>query len=674
MAPSPEPSTTTQGPTAQSTTANHLKATTSKTMPSSVRDFSHGQADGARNPFRAVEIPSRDPGIPDPPRLETRLTDTLTNLLARLEQQMKDDEADTVQAVLDDLKEPIRKSIRTHSMRRLMTYLNDSGDQFIDILRDECRPYVLLDLRAELGPPVRVQVEAEFAHQREQKLAELAELDAEKERRAQAEAEFAGQREQKLAQLAELDAEIERKRSAVTTAPPVTVKDEQDEEPSSPIQIKKEAKDDPSSLFFDWDDQGHQNVDNRANDREDDTVPFPFSDPGDGEIIYPAENDVPSIHKDGDDDSSNPHVTKKTVDYSHSESDDSSTLEEPTIEEPTIGELIRDQRRAMSLPSDDNANDLLWISENIGMGETDQSSNYADQEDVGNGPVFGNSGESTDCSRQVDDTSSDQEPFVNDLELSGSSSHCGQEFDTNSDQEDVGRDLTFGDSDESTHHSRQEDDISSDQERDESGESPNHSRQAGETYTGQKDHRAGSRDFPIDIDSLYPSDNADVQLPPSKARQSNATRGSKRKAQAFWDDLDDPAEHDLDDPVEHGQLKVFKMEDGQIRRFRWFKRDTLPPPRNWRELLAKPRADTSTRHGDNNHHNHVEDPPNTQTISTAGYEKKVNKTQPTASTPKTDAVRTGRVKKSMPKKKIIKRSLSRGPQVNIKEEEEDEEL
>ena len=646
MAPSPEPSTTTQGPTSQSTTANHLKATTSKTMPSSVRDFSHGQADGARNPFRAVEIPSRDPGIPDPPRLDPRLTDTLTNLLVRLEQQMKDDEANTVQAVLDDLKEPIRKSIRTHSMRRLMTYLNDSGDQFIDILRDECRPYVLLDLRAELGPPVRVQVEAEFARQREQKLAELAELDA----------------------------EIERKRSAVTTAPPVTVKDEQDEEPSSPIQIKKEAKDDPSSLFFDWDDQGHQNVDNRANDREDDTVPFPFSDPGDGEIIYPAENDVPSIHKDGDDDSSNPHVTKKTVDYSHSESDDSSTLEEPTIEEPTIGELIRDHRRAMSLPSDDNANDLLWISENIGMGETDQSSNYSGQEDVGSGPAFGNSGESTDYSRQVDDTSSDQEPFVKDLELSGSSSPRGQEFDTNSDQEDVGKDLMFGDSDESTHHSRQEDDISSDQERDESGECPNHSRQAGDTYTGQKDHSAGSRDFPIDVDSLYPSDNADVQLPPSKARQSNATRGSKRKAQTmFFDDLNDPAEHDLDDPVEHGQLKVFKMEDGQIRRFRWFKNNTLERPRNWRELLANPRADTSTRHGDNDHHNHAEDVANTQTMSTAGYEKKVNKTQPTASTPKTDAVRTGRVKKSMPKK-IIKRSLSRGPQVNIKEEEEDEEL
>ncbi|KAL8797369.1 MAG: hypothetical protein Q9195_000524 [Heterodermia aff. obscurata] len=582
---SPEPPATTPATTqrrkAQSTTASRVKAESPDSVASPVRDLSRGPAKGAQRTSQEVEGTFGDPGMAGPPADGGHEPENPMRLLARLEQQMKDSEADTVQAVLDDLRGPIQKSVRVHSLRRLLADLQNEGDEFMNILRDECRPFVWLELREELKHEMKAREEAEFDRQLEQELAKLAGQDAEidgqrKKKLAELDAELDGRREQKLAELAELDAQIERK-SAVSTAPPVAVKNEQDNQTSGAVRIKKEADDEP--LFLDWGDQGHQNAESRElkdaghSGTQSDTVPGPFSVyDHDEPVDLPDEKHVPSIHEDGGHNSGNPLATKRTVESADTDGDDSSTGHELTI-----GDLRRIERRAMSLPSDSDADDLQYLAETIGTGE----------------------------SREL------------------SSKYRGQEDDTYTGQEDVGSDLLFERLGESTEEFHQAVHTSSDQEHVKPGESSNHIRLAGDTYTGAGWQAAGSRAFPIDIDNLYASDDADDKRRPTKTRKSSAARGSKRKARTAFDDATDHAEN--------GQLKLVKTEDGEMKKVRNFE-------------------------------------------GLAGDEKKVNETQLTVSSRKTDAVQIGRAKKPMPKR-ISRGSLTCGPQVKLeKQEEEDEEL
>lgn len=551
---SPEPPATAQGLTAQSTATSHStkhsKAAPPNTMASSVQNSFRERADEVRRSSRGVQGTFRDPGIHHPPDHNGRRPGAHIRLLTRLKEEMKDDEENTVKAVLHDLQGSIRKSIQEHSHRSLWTFLEQHEEEIIESLRAGHDPLVRAELRRVLEPEIRAQVEAEFA----------------------------GQREQKLAELAELDAEIERKRSAGSMAPPVTTQSEQGDQSSRPVRIKREPNDEPLSLFLDWEEDSHQNGENRGNNQEieqedvdhsgatDDTIiPWPFPpDDNDEPLDLPEVNLVPSIDEEGD------YAPRN---YSDTESDD-------------------------SLGEDSDIEHMTRILNRIKSGK---GPNYS-QQDLIRDLMSGRSPDPTNSSCQEDeDFFRDREPF--------------------------GEIPRFEASDSSTSYNRQEDDNFSDQDHlwtepifGESGESSNFSRQEGDSYNGQSDRSSSTLGAPIETDSLFSADDANDELPISKARRSNAARGTKRKGETL---SYDPAYH-------------YWVEDGRSKRVKINDTGLFP--------AAVFRATDD--------------------------EKEVDETQRTVSTRKTDDVQAGRVKRSMPKK----RGLSRESPIVIKDEEEDEEL
>ena len=598
---SSQPPATTQGLTTQSNKASHLKATTPNNMASPVHVSSYGQANGVQHSPGALEGSSQGPGIPDPPGHNGRKPGSHMGLLTRLKKQMKDDEDDTVKAVLEDLREPIRKSIQERSQKRLWTFLEQHGEEVVQSLREEQAPFVRAELRRELEPEIRAQVEAEFA----------------------------GQREQKLAELAELDAEIERRRRS--TAPPVAIKIEQEDQPSSPVRIKTEPNDEPLGLFLDSDDLGHQNVESRGNDpeikqedaghlgtKDDSVIPWPFNFHDHDEPVDLPEEPVRSIHRDRSDCPENSLAMESDVDYSEGESEAwVRSYEDP---EYTIRDEMREWRSCMSLPSKTGASEMEildrlleheWSSQGSQTDHTDTVRDY-----FGSEPEFGNLDESPDHSRHDDDTYNDQEH--------------------------VGRDAVFR----------------------ESGESSNHSRQEVDTYSVQEDNSTSSLGLPIKTDSLYVADDADHERPPIKTRQSNAARGNKRKGETVFDDA-------ADDCIENRQIKRAKINDTGLF---VSKADRDISCLNI-DGSAGSRADMSATLGDHDCHKNSEDVTDTEILLVVGNEKKVNETQRAVSSRKVDAVKTGRVKKSMPKK-TSRRNLRCTPEVttNYEEEEEEEEL
>ena len=424
---SPEPSATTQGLTASSTKATRFNAALPNTMDSPVRDISYRQADGVQHSSGAVEGTFRDPGIPDLPGPNGRKPEAQMGLFTNLKGQMKEAEDDVFKAVLDDLQGPIRKSVEERSQRRLWTFLEQHGEAIVESLREEQAPLVRAELRRELETEIREQAPLVRAELRR---------ELEPEVRAQLEAEFAGQREQKLAELAELDAEIERKRRS--TAPSVTVQHEEDHRPSSPpvqikrepdersssppVHIKGEPEDERLDLFIEWEDQGLHNVGNNGSNHkikqedtgspgtEDDVVHFPPGFVFHDELVerpvedwnYPFIYETPadllaedwnitSNHEAADHAPVNPLAMEEALDDSETESDDSSG-------EPTIGELMREMRRCQSIPSDSDASEMEHMAKlldienspifSIRGGQTDDSS------------TFGNSDESTNGSQE----------------------------------------------------------------------------------------------------------------------------------------------------------------------------------------------------------------------------------------------------------------------------------
>ena len=696
-------SVTLQGLTEEQSTASSSPSTIRSeaappdTMASSAQNIPSGRADdGAQPPPRAAAAGAfRGPETPEPPDpdgRDRRLMRMFEQQMTILQQMMKADEDDTIEAVLEDLREPIRKSVQEHSHRRLVPLMRGFGpvivenfgharDNFVRTdmyhemereiragleaeffgpreevmaeLRIELEPQVRAQLRAEfagrrqqnraelrreLEPHIRAELEAEFAGRREQDLAELR-RELEHEIRAQVETEFAGRRKKKLAELAEVDAEIDRKKRAGFFAPPVTIKREQDDQPSRRVRIKREPNDEPLSLFLDWDDQNHQNGENQDNNQEikqeikqeedvgpsgikdDSVIPWPFPD---DPRNLPEDEPAPSIHEEGY------HTPWNYSDTTQSE-DRLSPLS------PSQGWTDKDDNRAYrrlrGLTTDGEDSDMEYLAK-LDWGTSDKSSIH---------------------SSQAEETYSGQEDVGKDLgfeNFDGSTNYSVPEDDAFSDQENLSRDVTFGVSGESSNYSRQEEHISSVQEHlkrdpifEESGQSSNFSRQEGDTSNSQADYGTNSPGTPIKTESFYSADDADDERPASKARKSIPARGTKRKGRAVFDD---PRYH----CIENGQIKRTKIngkghfESKVDRDTSFFNTGGLPDPRanNFNADML----------GDYDYHKYWESITNAEASSASGGEN----------------IQAGRVKRSMPKK----RHLSRASPIQYQEEEEDEEL
>ena len=645
---SAESSVTLQGSTAQSnaTTPSTIRsdAAPADTMASSSADNSpSGQADGAQQPPRAAtaaEGAFRGPETPEPPDpdgRDVRLMRMFNQQMEIMQQQMKADEDDTIDAVLDDLRDSIRESVQAHSARRLAPLMRIFGSAIVENLGYARDNFVKAEMHREMEREIRAELEVEFAARRELDLVHLR-RELVPEIRAQVEAEIDGRREEKLAELAEIDAEIDRKKRASFMAPPVTVKNEQDDQPSRPVRIKKEPNDEPSSLFLEWDDQNHQNGGNRDNNQEikqdikqEDVGPSGIMD--DSVIPWPYPDDPDDLTGDELRQSLREFGYHTPRNYSETpQSDDRLSPLSPS-QGWTEKDDNRAYRRLKGLSTDGEDSDMEHIASMFrgaspiwSSNSSQAEDNYAGQEDVGRDLGSGNSGGSTNYSIPEDDASSDQEHLR--------------------------RNTAFGVPGESLNYSRQQEDISSGQEHlegdliIESIESSNHDLQEGDTFNSQTDYSTNSPGTPIKTESLYPSDDADDERPASKARKSNSTRGTKRK----------PGRAVFDDPrfhcIENGQIKRAKINDrGHFksnvdRDTSFFDMGGLP------DLQAN--NFNSARLGDYDYHKYLESINNTEALSASGSEKD----------------QAGRIKRPMPKK----RHLSRGSPIQYQEEEEDDEL
>ena len=386
---SPDPPTTAQGLSTQPTKTPRLKAASPSTMASPVDETPAGQADGAQHSPRAVNSTFQNPGIPDPPGHHGGRPATHIRLLEGLRQRMKDDVDVMTEAVLDDLREPIRKSIEERSQSRMWTFLEQHGEEIVQSLREEQIPLIRAELSRDYVPrEVAVQVDAEFAVQRERKLAELAELDAQIERRKRSAAPLRATTHEQDDQ----------------PSSPVRIKIEQDDQPSNPVRIKIEEDDQPSSparIKIEQDDQPSSPVHIKIEptDGPSEAAGHPGTIDDDRIYLNLPELDEPDL----EDLDEHGLPEENAVDHSVIDNDWSDR-------EETLGDMYKAEKRCQSLPSDTDAT------------EFEHFKRFDDEMRSGNPRIHGirgyrilsperfleKSGESKNDSHQQDDASDDQ--------------------------------------------------------------------------------------------------------------------------------------------------------------------------------------------------------------------------------------------------------------------------